>query len=198
MKYVNQFLQLNCAEELVTLFGTYNNAIKEISESVAAWVHCVQLNDFKNVENNLHIGDGSRCSTAALFAFMHKSTNISIDPYINMKIVNKFINKFNVKGLLTSCSKYQDIKLDDAIQGLYNIILVHSHVNIYEISKHFPDWKYMYINPCCMREHQIFDFKYMKKNNIKCLKFGKDKNILSPMNEVIIYEKVKIEGNINV
>ena len=191
MKYIQSFLKMNCSSELLDLFRTVHNPIKEISESYAAFRHCKSLLNFNDVTTNVFIGDGSRCLTGALFSFMRGKNNIveniSIDPLINQRILEDWMDEHNVENFKYFNTKFQELHYNT--NDTFNIILVHSHVDIYEVDKIIPNWNYMYVNPCCMRDKQIFNFDYMKEHNIVCLKFGKDNNILSDKNEVFIYKK---------
>ena len=70
----------------------------------------------------------------------------------------------------------------------YNIVLVHSHVNVREVVEKFPKWKYIYVNPCGCKNKQTFTIADLKERNIQVLNYGVDENILSEKNEVIIYK----------
>lgn len=197
MKYLQSFLSKKCAEDVIRLFGGVNNPVKEITESYAAWTHLRSLSEVFDGKRFIHIGDGSRCLTAALFTFLcpRGVHNISIDPNVNTDIVCDWVADKNVKDFTYVKAPFQVVAQDSDMDDLtksddpYVIVLVHAHVDIKEVDKYFPNWKYMYINPCCMRDKQVFDFNYLSGNGISVVKFGWDSNILSDKNEVIIYRK---------
>jgi hypothetical protein len=99
--YVNAILGRNCYEELSTLFACTNNPMKEISESYAAYSNMKHLfnETGEKLDDyiNLHIGDGSTCRTGAMFTFLTKSYNISVDPAVNMDRVWSWMIQYEVK-----------------------------------------------------------------------------------------------------
>jgi hypothetical protein len=202
MKYANSLLKRNCYEELSTLFGHTANPIKEITESYGAFHHVanavykdgLKLDDFFN----LHIGDGSTARTGALFTFMGKSVNVSIDPQTNLKFMNNWMERYDVVDFNAYKSTWQDYEKNmSAMDSWYAmgtqkkkhlaIVLVHSHVHTMEVMKAFPNWKYVYTNPCCMPNHQLLSTQQLEQNNISIVTCGHDVQILSPQNQVVVY-----------
>lgn len=205
-RYVDKVLKSRSYEELMWVFYEAEKPSKEISESYAAFHHLkkhCQIGHF----NWLHIGDGARARTASLFTFFSKSFNIAIDPVINMGKCLAWQDKYQVKNLWFEDFKFQDIKLVDGIiamkgdqgnffpdgrypvENKYNITCVHAHVNLEEVDKHFPDWYFLYTNPCCKPNEQMFSKEYMKANGIIKLLDKEDLGILSDKRRVIIYKK---------
>jgi len=188
-KYVDTVLKTYSYEELMWLFLNTPSPSKEISESYAVLTN---LKKVCNVSDYswLHIGDGAYARTAGLFAFLSKSENYSIDPAINTTKLTKWIEKYNVKRFYFSKNKFQDDnEILDEIEKPYGIVCVHAHVNLEEVDKKYPDWKYLYTNPCCMPGIQKFNEKYLKENRISKIVHKMDFGILSNLREVIIYKK---------
>lgn len=202
-KYVDKVLRSKSFEELWPRFIDAESPTKEISESYAALFN---LKKICNVEANtwLHIGDGGYTRTAAIFAFFTKSLNISIDPALNINKYEDWWNKVNPKGILAYASMYENlseaevdtlVKLkmvedDKAYFPKYSICLVHAHVNIHEVDKHYPNWQYLYTNPCCNPETQMFKEDYMKEHGIVKVVDKLDLAILSDKRRVSIYKKL--------
>jgi hypothetical protein len=58
----------------------------------------------------------------------------------------------------------------------------------------FPEWKYAYVNPCCMKDKQLLTVQQCRENDISVEVAGADKYIMSPENMVYIYKNNKPEG----
>lgn len=192
MKYINSLLEKKCSSELIELYRKNKNPAKEITESYAAYHN---MKPFINAKDpnvaNIFIGDGSLCMTGALFVFMTKNWSICIDPLINAKNLDSWINHSHVNHFIYFKDIYQnfkyDLKKELDVKG-YNIICVHSHVNLVDVIEKFPNWNYLYTNPCCKRDTQTLSLSFQKENNISTVLYGRDENILSEKNEVIIYK----------
>lgn len=190
-RYVDSVLSRNSYEELMWLFTRATSSTKEISESYAA------LNNLKKVcdvskYSWLHIGDGAYARTTGLFTFLTKSENYAIDPAINRERLSSWVEKYNVQRFHFSKTKFEDENgILEKISRPYGIACVHAHVNLEEVDKKYPDWEFLYTNPCCMPGTQKFSEKYMKENNIVEVIHRVDYGILSNLREVIVYKKIK-------
>jgi hypothetical protein len=186
--YIREYLRKSCSSELQALFCQSHNTAKEITESMGAFEN---MKEFINTQDESHtyicIGDGSLCMTGALFAFLTKSEVISIDPLVNKK-VEDWIKLYKTRRFNVFKAKYQDIPV---AQKAYDLILVHAHVELTDLVKYFPNWRYLYTNPCCCPETQTFSVQYQKGHDISVVKAGRDNHILSK-NEIVIYRNNKI------
>ena len=191
MKYINNYLSKQCSVDLQKLFSQSKNPLKEISESYGAYKNLVPyLENIKDVAN-IFIGDGSLCMTGVLFSFLTRNWSISIDPLINENKINSFSKEINLQHFIYEKSLFQNTMYSDYVKQnfkYYNIVLVHSHVNIREVIKKFPNWKYMYVNLCCCKNNQTFTIADLKERNIQVISYGVDNQILSEKNEVVIYK----------
>lgn len=188
--YLQQYLKRKSSSDVQPLFYNSNNPIKEITESMGAFKTMYpQFIGYDDPIVNLHIGDGSHCRTAGLFAFNTNSTNWAIDPNINLKHMREWIRQHNVQRL-----EYFSTKWEDVIPAIYdqvcNLIFVHAHVILVDILKRVQNWKYIYINPCCMKNEQTLTIQYQREHNIETVLYGVDANILSEKNEVIVYKNM--------
>jgi len=210
MKYVNSVLKRFCYEELSALFAKTNNPAKELTESYGALHHMrmatekdgLRLDDFFNV----HIGDGSTGRTGAMFTFMNKSANVSVDPQTNIEFMQKWVVRHQVGNFNAYSCNWQDYvsptKSDLAFNfetdwKKYNrqhlgIVLVHSHVNTMDVMKAFPLWKYCYTNPCCKKDTQLLSTQQIEDNNIDVVISGYDRQILSEQNFITVYRNNKM------
>lgn len=185
-KYVDRVLRSSSFEELRELFINAESPAKEISESYAAFSN---LKKVCNVSDGtwLHIGDGGWARTAAIFSFFSKSMNYSIDPALSLRI-KYWIKQWNVLRLLALKMRYEELEIK---LPTYNICCVHAHVDLSEVDQHFPNWTYLYSNPCCMPSKQMFSKEYLRDNNIALIVQRTDLGILSEKREVYIYKKIR-------
>jgi len=202
MHYVNSVLKRYCYEELSVLFAKTNNPMKEISESYAAYHHLRNATERDNILiddcYNLHIGDGSTARTGAMFTFLSKSKNISIDPNTNLDVLNRWKEKHNVQNFQFYKNIWQD-KVEDIASDIVesrkkylNLVLVHSHVRTIDLMNTFPTWRYCYCNPCCNPNDQVLTTQQIEKLGISVITCGKDSYILSEKKDVVVYKNDKM------
>jgi hypothetical protein len=185
-RYVREYLKKDCSGQLQELFSQSNNPYKEIAESMAAFTHIQNVIDVTDRNNSFYcIGDGSLCLTGALLAFLTKGEAVSIDPVINIEKVGSWIDRHNVQRFIFNKSKYQDCPAH--MDKPHILILVHAHVNLEELVRYFPSWKYIYSCPCCNPIDQTFSLAYQKKNDISVVLAGRDIEMITPKNDVFIY-----------
>lgn len=201
-KYADKILRSKSYEELRERFMEAESPVKEITESYAAFYHMKKFCQLSNF-TWLHIGDGGYTRTAAIFAFFSKSLNISIDPALNFEKFNKWSLQYKVQNIVPYCKKFQDYTEKDILNEIlfqsididfpsaYNIVCVHAHVKLEEVNKQYPNWCFLYTNPCCSYSEQTFSEQYMKENNITKVLELEDLNILSDKRTVIIYKNNK-------
>jgi hypothetical protein len=185
--YVREYLKKECSSDLQYLVSTLNNPAKEISESMAAVCH---IRKFINPNGNMNyivIGDGFRCLTGAFLAFLTKGSVWSIDPAINQRIVQSWMNDRNVLRFKPIQKRVQDIQIKNLDKNPVTIVLVHAHVSTYQVIEKFPNWRFIYVNPCCYQETQLLSISYQNKYGIQCIYAGIDENIASEKNQVFIY-----------
>jgi len=194
-KYISEYLKLDCSGQLQELFSQSANPYKEITESMSAWKNCREFIDPKDETHSYYfIGDGSLCLTGALFVFLTKGHCVSIDPAVNGVKMASWSQREEVRRLRWYKMKYQDIKHTSLARN-YDLILVHAHVNLEELARHFPHFRYLYTNPCCNPYEQTFSVQFQKENDISVLKAGYDRYSLSPKNMVFVYKNNKLEVN---
>jgi hypothetical protein len=187
-RYVDRILRSNSFEVLRHIFMNADSPCKEISESVAAFHNLKRFTQITG-KDWLHIGDGGWCRTAAIFTMYSKSTNTSVDPMLNLEKIGAWIQKYNITGLTPIKSKFEEITMD---LSPYNITCVHAHVDLRDVDKLFPNWTYLYSNPCCYPSTQSFPDDYMEKHGIICLKDDIDLGILSERRRVLVYKKITL------
>lgn len=185
--YVREYLKKECSSELQHLSSTLNNPAKEISESMAAVCHLRKFIKSSGHMNYVVIGDGSRCLTGAFLAFLTKGNVWSIDPAINQRIVQGWMDTYNVSRFKPIPKRIQDIQVENIKNNPVTIVLVHAHVSTYQAIQKLPNWRFIYVNPCCYQETQLLSTSYQDRYGIQCVYAGTDENIASEKNQVFIY-----------
>jgi len=197
LKYVNYVIRKNSFVELSELFQNTEEPTKEISESYGCYKHLSNATTLKD-KTIIHIGDGSWCRTGLIFSFYDKCHNISIDPDANKTgRLTKFLEKWNVRNFEFSKGRYEDFdnsQINDCI-----ITMVHAHVTITEVIKKFPNWEFIYTNPCCKRGQQMFSEEFLKNNkHIQLVSYGRDEAILTEKNEYFVYKNLEHKKSFNI
>lgn len=192
-KYLDKVLRSKSYEELMWRFLPAESPSKEITESYAAFSNIKKV-CLIHQSNWLHIGDGAHTRTAAIFTFNTKCVNFSIDPALNMDKFEQWKTRYNVKNLIALKNRYEEVD-PEYIKSFndkgYNICCVHAHVTLEDVDRKFPEWTFLYTNPCCQVQNQTFSKKYMKDNNIIEVVNREDLGILSDKRQVIIYKKIR-------
>jgi hypothetical protein len=186
--YVDWLLRSDSIEYLMKVFKTADSPSKEISESMSALLN---LRKYTRISDSpwLHIGDGAMARTAQVFALFSKAINYSIDPLLKTPgYLQGLMDEHEIKKVVLFKSGFENV-LDFCIPLRYNITCVHAHVDTEEVDKKFPNWTFLYSNPCCYPEKQTFSDDYMHDNNIINIVDKIDLGILSERRRVLIYKK---------
>lgn len=195
--YANKVLKSSSYEELRELFVNTQEPVKEITESYACLYHMSRIGckdhrmagDLRGY-TCLHIGDGSWCRTGAIFTFLSKSKNISIDPDASKTgRMDKWIETWKVRNFEFHSKRVEDTDL--VIDTPYIITNVHSHAPMESVLEKYNKADYIYVNPCCMRTSQIMSDKQMKQYGYSLVYHVNDDRILSTSNEILIYKKTR-------
>lgn len=182
-QYINEFLRLKCAPELIE-WKLFPNA-KEITESIGCYnavLHyiiekeldpCIKLND--SAINLVSVGDGSTPRTAALFAMRSAWQCYSVDPNANAR------NYSQIKRLTIIKTKVEDCGYRLHFENPTIIVCVHSHAKLDAVLNkiHAPVLHLVTI-PCCV-PHDLYNRPYIGY---------RDKGIRSEKNEVKIWLNV--------
>lgn len=173
LRYLNEFLNLHCASDLVA-WKLYPN-VKEISESMAAYnvVRKYLWNrGFKPEDPNIRcicVGDGSTPRTAALFAVRTRWLCYSIDPKLR---VHKAWNEIARLSIIRA--PIESMNIIDYLPTI--LIAVHSHANL-QAAVDICKPSAVVAIPCCVP--QILE----KKPDIQYEDYG----VLSPKRTVMVW-----------
>lgn len=144
--------KLSRADAFLALFPLFRHShdpFKELTESASALEH---LRPFlREGDRVLHVGDGARCHTAALFAFMTKTDNLAIDPDVNEARVREWRNRYQVQRFAWRKARVEDCYplTADAVT------FVHAHVDTAEVLRQVRGWRVAFTLACCSPGRQL-------------------------------------------
>lgn len=185
--YVDKFLKLNCAVDLLPIFNDRQHApLKEITESWGMYQavinHIRRDVDNPNV-NVVVIGDGCTPRTGALFAFLTKWSVLSIDP--NFRKDNPFCGVQVNKLHLCRC------RLEDVMPTNYArdviIVMPHAHAdaNIALEKIKTRGMRSLVVCPCCHPDKQL-----PQTSSKTSAIYYRDKYVLSEQNHMFVYKHI--------
>jgi hypothetical protein len=184
-QYINEFLRLKCAPELIE-WKLFPNA-KEITESIGCYnavLHYIvekeselnvpiKLND--PTINLVSVGDGSTPRTAALFAMRSNWRCYSVDPNANNKDYSHIKRLTIIKKRIEDCGDMLHFTSPCII------VCVHSHAKLDAIlNKISAPVLHLVTIPCCI-PHNLYNRPYIGY---------RDRGIRSEKNEVKIWLNV--------
>lgn len=149
LKYINEFLSLKCAPDLI-LSRVFPNA-KEITESMAVYNAVRKYGHKKEFDLDnptvtlVAVGDGCTPRTAALFAFRTAWECYSVDPRLRPR-------KYEIDRLWVEPQKVQEVSLghpEDPIERLV-LALPHAHVPFSEFPPIYAKRLLIVAMPCCV------------------------------------------------
>jgi hypothetical protein len=120
------------------------------------------------------VGDGAHARTAALFALKTQAENISVDPLINVPLVDAWREQFAVRRFAW-CKR----PIEDAVEELNAlptlpvlVTFVHAHVNVDAVLDRLR-WDVAFSLACCQPGNQLSRSRVPEQA-------GEDLHVLSP------------------
>lgn len=179
VRYLDEFIGLNCAVDLLKL-RAFPNA-KEVTESMAAFNAIRKYTRKEKLFTNpkilmLDVGSGKLPRTAALFAFMTKWMVTAIDPALDQKAMSEW----NIQRLAGCREKIENYFSRPWVHTLV-VTAVHAHIDLSEILEIGQACIRILIVaiPCC-KPLELKEFKPVWEYD--------DWGILSPKRRVKIYD----------
>lgn len=174
--YLDRLMRRQSFEALWPLFAKAPRPAKELTESFSALVH---LRPFMRDHENLrviHVGDGAHARTAALFCLKTKAQNISVDPVLNLALVDQWRRRYGIVGLERYKARVEDVAATlNALPEAHTLVtFVHAHVAVAEVLASLR-WNVAFSLACCLPGKQLLR---------SCADYvvhaeGQDQNVLS-------------------
>jgi hypothetical protein len=154
--YLDRLMRRESFSALWPLFAKATKPAKELTESFAALEHLRPLMTGSAPCRVIHIGDGAHARTAALFAIKTKAENISVDPVMNVELVEAWQAEYGIFGMSIHKSTVED--LFDHLNALPKmrvlLTFVHAHVGVDRILDRLK-WDAAFTLACCQPGKQL-------------------------------------------
>jgi hypothetical protein len=171
--YLDRLMRRQSFEALWPLFALADKPAKEMTESFSALCHLRPFMPSGGPCRVLHVGDGAHARTAALFALKTKATSISIDPVLNVGIVESWQSRYGVERLEWRKAHVQDVTDElNALPPMPVIVtFVHAHVHVDAVLDRLR-WDVAFTLACCLPGRQLTSRRVPREA-------GHDQNVLS-------------------
>lgn len=154
--YLDRLMRRGCFEALWPLFAKAPKPAKEMTESYSALRHLRPLMATGEPCRVIHIGDGAHARTGAMFSLKTAAFNISVDPLINLGLVEAWRSRFEVRRFEWHKARVEDVA--DVLNAMppmpVFLTFVHAHVELDRILG-LLRWDAAFTLGCCLPGHQF-------------------------------------------
>ena len=154
--YLDRLMRRQSFEALWPLFAKAPKPAKEMTESFSALQHLRPLMPSVGPCRVIHVGDGAHARTAPRFALKTAADNISVDPLVNVAIVEAWRARFGVRRF-----GWKKAHIDDVTEELNAlpampvfVTFVHAHVHVDAVLDKLR-WNAAFTLACCVPGHQL-------------------------------------------
>lgn len=154
--YLDRLMRRGCFEALWPLFAKAERPAKELTESYSALVHLRPFMLGPGPYRVLHVGDGAHARTGAMFSLKTKAHSISVDPQLNLALVESWRQRFGIRGLICKRARIQDIasELNELPAMPTLVTFVHAHVPVDDVLRQLR-WDVAFTLACCHPTRQL-------------------------------------------
>jgi hypothetical protein len=156
------------------LFAKGEKPAKEMTESYSALEHLRPLIRGDEALRVLHVGDGAHGRTAALFSIKTRAENISVDPVLNLPLVDAWRAEYQIRRF--ECRKARIEAIAEQLAELPPmrtfVTFVHAHVHVDRVLA-LLHWDAAFTLACCLPASQLSTTQRIHHS-------GSDMNVLSP------------------
>lgn len=154
--YLDRLMRRNSFEALWPLFAKATRPAKEMTESFSALQHLRPFLPQGQAYRVIHIGDGAHARTAALFSLKTQADNVSVDPLLNLPLIEEWRQRFEIRGLYLYKAKVDEVLEElNALPAMPVLVtFVHAHVQVDRILDRLR-WNAAYTLACCMPGNQL-------------------------------------------
>jgi hypothetical protein len=149
-------MRRGCFEALWPLFAKAQKPAKELTESYAALAHLRPYLGDGGPCRVLHVGDGAHARTAAMFCLKTQANNISIDPQLNLPLVEAWRARFGILRLDCRKARIEDVAAElNALPPMPTLVtFVHAHVSVDSVLA-LLRWDAAFTLACCVPGKQL-------------------------------------------
>lgn len=173
--YLDRLMRRGSFEALWPLFAKATKPAKEMTESFSALQHLRPLLDAQPGPCRvIHVGDGAHARTAALFALKTETENISVDPTLNLSLVEAWRERFGIRRLTWHKAEIEQVaeQLNALPRLPVFVTFVHAHVHVDKVLEQLR-WDAAFTLACCSPGHQLTQAHVPHQS-------GDDRSVLSP------------------
>lgn len=155
-QYLDRLLRRGSFAALWPLFAKAQRPAKELTESFSALEHLRPFLPESGPYRVLHVGDGAHARTAALFALKTQAENISIDPVINVPVLEEWTRSFGIARLSWHKAHIEQVaaQLNALPEMPVLVTFVHAHLPVDEVLAQLR-WDAAFTLACCVPGHQL-------------------------------------------
>jgi len=175
--YLDRLMRRESFAALWPLFAKGEKPAKEMTESYSALEHLRPLIQLGEPLRVLHVGDGAHGRTAALFSLKTGAENISVDPVLNLPLVEAWRDEYQIRRFECRKARVEAIaaELRDLPPMRTFVTFVHAHVHVDRVLS-LLHWDAAFTLACCLPASQLSDVQRIHER-------GMDMNVLSPGRE---------------
>jgi hypothetical protein len=154
--YLDRLMRRESFEALWPLFAKATKPAKEMTESYSALCHLRPFMPKDTPYRVIHIGDGAHARTAALFSLKSGAENISVDPLLNLPLVEAWRDRFEIRRLTLHKAPIEDVVEQlNALPAMPVLVtFVHAHVQVDRVLD-LLRWDVAFTLACCVPGHQL-------------------------------------------
>jgi len=154
--YLDRLMRRECFEALWPLFAKAEHPAKELTESYSALVHLRPFLTGDGPYRAVHVGDGAHARTGAMFSLKTQVFSVSVDPQLNLALVDKWRERFGIRRLACRKARIQDVTDElNALPAMPTLVtFVHAHVDIDAVLAKLR-WSVAFSLACCHPDQQL-------------------------------------------
>lgn len=170
--YLDRLMRRGCFEALWPLFAKAQRPAKELTESYSALVHLRPFLRGGGPHRVLHVGDGAHARTGAMFSLKTAAHSISIDPEVNVPLVEAWRDRFGIERFAFRKARVQDVAAElNAMPEVPTLVtFVHAHVDVDHVLAGLR-WDVAFTLACCLPGKQL-----TRRHEVR--ETGSDTNVL--------------------
>ena len=155
-EYLDRLMRRGCFEALWPLFAKAERPAKELTESYAALLRLRPYLTDGGPCRVLHVGDGAHARTAAMFCLKTQAHNVSVDPQLNIPLVDAWRARFGIHRLECRKARIEDVAAElNALPPMLTLVtFVHAHVSVDDVLARLR-WDAAFTLACCVPGKQL-------------------------------------------
>jgi hypothetical protein len=154
--YLDRLMRRSSFEALWPLFAKGIRPAKELTESFSALVHLRPFLQEDGPCRVLHVGDGAHARTGAMFALKTRTENISVDPELNVPLVEGWRDQYSIRRFAWKKARIHDVAAElNALPPMPTLVtFVHAHVPVDHVLRVLR-WDAAFTLACCTPGKQL-------------------------------------------